>query len=51
MSDTLTDGRRFRTLCVINDFTREALEIYADSDLLPAKSLVYQVNHEPITEP
>ena len=33
MSDTLTDGRRFRILCVIDDFSRECLATIADNSL------------------
>ena len=33
VSDALTDGRRFRTLCVVDDFTREALAVVADTSL------------------
>ena len=33
MSDALSDGRRFRTLCVVDDFTREALAIVVDVSL------------------
>ena len=33
VSDALTDGRRFRTLCVVDDFTREALAIVVDTSL------------------
>jgi len=25
VSDTLSDGRRFRTLCIVDDFSRECL--------------------------
>jgi putative transposase len=31
--DTLTDGRRFRVLCVVDDFTRECLALVADTSL------------------
>jgi putative transposase len=30
VSDTLTSGRRFRILCVVDDFTREALAVVPD---------------------
>ena len=30
VSDSLTGGRRFRILCVVDDFTREALAVVAD---------------------
>ena len=33
VSDALADGRRFRTLCVVDDFTREALAIVVDTSL------------------
>ncbi len=33
VSDTLTDGRRFRVLCVVDDFTRECLTLVADTSL------------------
>lgn len=33
VSDALTDSRRFRTLCVVDDFTREALAIVVDVSL------------------
>jgi putative transposase len=33
VSDTLTDGRRFRVLCVVVDFTRECLALVADTSL------------------
>ena len=32
-SDTLMDGRRFRILCVIDDFTRECLATVADNSI------------------
>jgi transposase InsO family protein len=32
-SDTLTDGRRFRILVVVDDFTRECLGLVADTSL------------------
>lgn len=32
-SDTLTDGRRFRVLCVVDDFSRECLALVADTSL------------------
>ena len=31
VSDAFTDGRRFRVLAVVDDFTRECLDIVADS--------------------
>ncbi len=33
VSDALSDGRRFRTLCVVDDFTREALTMLVDEPL------------------
>ena len=33
VSDTLTDGRRFRILCVIDDFSRECLAIVVDNSI------------------
>jgi putative transposase len=33
VSDTQTDGRRFRVLCVVDDFTRECLALVADTSL------------------
>ena len=33
MSDTLTDGRRFRILAVVDDFSRENLVLVADTSL------------------
>ncbi|VXC91936.1 conserved hypothetical protein [Oceanicaulis sp. 350] len=33
VSDALIDGRRFRTLCVVDDFTREALAVVVDTSL------------------
>jgi transposase InsO family protein len=33
VSDTLTDGRRFRILTVVDDFTRECLCLVADTSL------------------
>jgi putative transposase len=32
-SDTLADGRRFRILCVVDDFSRECLAVVADTSL------------------
>jgi putative transposase len=37
LSDTLTDGRRFRILAVIDDFTRECLCLVADTSLSGAR--------------
>ena len=36
-SDTLSDGRRFRILCVVDDFTRECLALVADTSLSGAR--------------
>lgn len=33
MSDALSDGRRFRVLCIVDDFSREALATVADISL------------------
>src|SRR6266550_4116542 len=33
LSDTLSDGRRFRILAVVDDFTRECLALVADTSL------------------
>lgn len=33
MSDSLSDGRRFRVLCVIDDFSREWLACVVDTSL------------------
>lgn len=33
VSDGLTDGRRFRILCIVDDFTRECLGLVADTSL------------------
>jgi putative transposase len=33
VSDTLSDGRRFRILCVVDDATRECLALVADTSL------------------
>jgi putative transposase len=33
VSDTLSDGRRFRILCVVDDFSREALAVVVDISL------------------
>jgi len=33
VSDTLCDGRRFRMLCVVDDYTRECLGLVADTSL------------------
>jgi putative transposase len=36
-SDTLTNGRRFRILVVVDDFTREGLCLVADTSLSGAR--------------
>jgi len=33
VSDALTDGRRFRILCVVDDYSRECLALVADTSL------------------
>jgi len=33
VSDTLSDGRRFRILCVVDDFSRECLTLVVDTSL------------------
>ena len=33
LSDTLADGRRFRILCIVDDFSRECLATVADTSL------------------
>ena len=33
VSDTLSDGRRFRILCVVDDFSRECLAMLVDTSL------------------
>lgn len=37
VSDAFTDGRRFRILCVIDDFSRECLALVADTSLSGAR--------------
>ena len=37
VSDTASDGRRFRVLCVVDDFTRECLALVADTSLSGAR--------------
>ena len=37
VSDTLSDGRRFRILCIIDDFTRECLATVVDTSLSGAR--------------
>jgi putative transposase len=36
-ADVLADGRRFRMLCVVDDFTRECLALVADTSLSGAR--------------
>jgi putative transposase len=33
LSDTLSDGRRFRILCIVDDFSRECLAAAVDTSL------------------
>jgi putative transposase len=44
MSDTLFDGRRFRTFNVLDDFNREALAIEIDLNL-PAMRIIWVLDH------
>ena len=44
MSDALTDGRRFRTLNVLDDFNRQALWIEIDFSL-PARRVIRALEH------
>ena len=37
VSDTLADGRRFRILCIVDDFSRECLAAVADTSLSGAR--------------
>ena len=37
VSDAFTDGRRFRVLAVVDDFTRECLALIADTSLSGAR--------------
>ena len=37
ISDAFTDGRRFRILCVVDDFSRECLTLVADTSLSGAR--------------
>jgi len=37
VSDAFTDGRRFRILCVVDDFSRECLSLVADTSLSGAR--------------
>ena len=42
VSNTRTDGRRFRLLVVVDDFTRECLSLVADASLSGARSRMCQ---------
>ncbi|MBI5929869.1 MAG: hypothetical protein HY862_11200 [Chloroflexi bacterium] len=44
MSDALLNGRRFRTLNVLNDFNREVLGIEVDAPL-PALRVILALDH------
>ena len=33
LSDTISDGRRFRVLAIVDDYTRECLALVADTSL------------------
>ncbi|NGM24430.1 transposase family protein, partial [Roseomonas stagni] len=37
VADALADGRRFRVLCVVDDFTREALATVVDTSISGAR--------------
>jgi putative transposase len=43
LSDAMTDGRRFRILAIVDDFTRECLALVADTSL-PALRVVRQLD-------
>jgi putative transposase len=43
LSDTLADGRRFRILAVVDDFTRECLALVADTSL-PGLRVVHELD-------
>jgi len=43
MSDSLTDGRKFRLFNVIDDFSRESLAIEVDTSL-PARRIIRVLN-------
>ena len=43
MSDSLTDGRKFRLLNVIDDFSKASLAIEVDTSL-PAKKIISLLN-------
>lgn len=44
LSDTLTDGRRFRIFAIVDDFTRERLCLIADTSIsglrVPVNSII-----------
>jgi len=44
VSDALADGRRFRVLCVVDDFTREALATVVDTSISGAR-VVRELEH------
>ena len=44
VSDTLADGRRFRVLVVVDDFTRECLALVADTSL-SGRRVVRELDH------
>ena len=43
LSDAMTDGRRFRILAIVDDFTRECLALVADTSL-PALRVVRELD-------
>ena len=47
VSDALSDGRRFRILAVVDDFTRECLALVADTSLSGAR-VARDLEHFPI---
>jgi hypothetical protein len=57
ISDTLTDGRRFRVLCTVDESTRECLSLVADTAdrfrrrRIPQADLVTVAHHEIRDEP
>ena len=44
VSDVLADGRRFRVLVVVDDFTRECLALVVDTSL-SGRRVVRELNH------
>ena len=50
VSDALTDGRRIRTLCVVDDFTREALAIVVDTSWSAPRKVVRCFELEPASD-